>query len=677
MASWPRRTMRRRTWAPGAQRARARSRSWGAELPVDVGDDRDEGHARVTRRRLSAGRNRTWGDDVTVRASCRSVIRAASFVRLHRHTIATFCDRTATTATCAARRRGPVACATQRRGGAAARAARLPLAIIAGNRAAYREVLLAVSAAGLNPHASRCVDGLWDEVMAVVCATCASMQQPNRVDEQHEADLQERGHDCDAQTRRAGHGVCRCVGEAPGGLPSCSLRAYRSGRFRGSGSWSGRAVPTRLLLPSSSRRTWRCRSISSRTSHRRGVRVGVSVARRARVGVDLTMRVRQLLPLLLTDDTLLCASAWNDNAYLYSSADPHLVYRSEFFPGKRRAGGASAEPHRARGWPHPLRACALEAGLGWLLTRALWKELEKKWPPCCQYVLLMLLRGGGRENAQPCCHAAGAGVGTFGCGRGRTGGGASASFPTCRGRFTLEAAGSTWTTTTSMTSTRRGARTRPARRAARANLGVAWRQVFRDHALHRGPVGTPRGSGTRLSVDRYERDVIEPLLRSATLLDHGPVCRRASEAPIGTAAQTSPLSSCCCFAGCRSMRRGLRCRRRLCDAQLLPDAGSLMPPSGKVYVLYYAQAARMTTRRCGRKAGRSCGGMVAWRELRAGMCAVRSSGLFLDVGACGIWASRAGCTAACCACTTTRTTSCSWAARQRTRPGSCPKACAL
>ncbi|XP_014474863.1 PREDICTED: alpha-1,3-mannosyl-glycoprotein 2-beta-N-acetylglucosaminyltransferase isoform X1 [Dinoponera quadriceps] len=58
-------------------------------------------------------------------------------------------------------------------------------------------------------------------------------------------------------------------------------------------------------------------------------------------------------PLLVNDSSLWCVSAWNDNgkANLVDEHAPHLLYRTDFFPG-----------------------------LGWMLTRDLWLELAPKWP---------------------------------------------------------------------------------------------------------------------------------------------------------------------------------------------------------------------------------------------------------------------------------------------------------
>lgn len=59
------------------------------------------------------------------------------------------------------------------------------------------------------------------------------------------------------------------------------------------------------------------------------------------------------LPLLQTDPTLWCISAWNDNGKLtLVDQNAHdVLYRTDFFPG-----------------------------LGWMLTKSLWAELSPKWP---------------------------------------------------------------------------------------------------------------------------------------------------------------------------------------------------------------------------------------------------------------------------------------------------------
>jgi len=59
------------------------------------------------------------------------------------------------------------------------------------------------------------------------------------------------------------------------------------------------------------------------------------------------------LPLLTQDPTLICVSAWNDNgkSELVDTSALKLLYRTDFFPG-----------------------------LGWMLKKEFWLELESKWP---------------------------------------------------------------------------------------------------------------------------------------------------------------------------------------------------------------------------------------------------------------------------------------------------------
>ena len=59
----------------------------------------------------------------------------------------------------------------------------------------------------------------------------------------------------------------------------------------------------------------------------------------------------QTLRLLEEDPSVYCISAWNDQGYEHTSTDPSLLYRVETMPG-----------------------------LGWILKRTLYKELEPKWP---------------------------------------------------------------------------------------------------------------------------------------------------------------------------------------------------------------------------------------------------------------------------------------------------------
>lgn len=60
------------------------------------------------------------------------------------------------------------------------------------------------------------------------------------------------------------------------------------------------------------------------------------------------------LPILKSDPTLYCVSAWNDNGKqgLIDEVQKSMLYRSDFF-----------------------------GGLGWMLTKELWRELSPKWPP--------------------------------------------------------------------------------------------------------------------------------------------------------------------------------------------------------------------------------------------------------------------------------------------------------
>lgn len=71
------------------------------------------------------------------------------------------------------------------------------------------------------------------------------------------------------------------------------------------------------------------------------------------VAPDFFEYFRASLPLLKSDPSLWCVSAWNDNGR-DGYVDPgkaNLLYRTDFFPG-----------------------------LGWMLLREVWEELEPKWP---------------------------------------------------------------------------------------------------------------------------------------------------------------------------------------------------------------------------------------------------------------------------------------------------------
>ncbi|KAJ8334951.1 hypothetical protein SKAU_G00405900 [Synaphobranchus kaupii] len=71
------------------------------------------------------------------------------------------------------------------------------------------------------------------------------------------------------------------------------------------------------------------------------------------VAPDFFEYFRALYPILRSDPTLWCVSAWNDNGRdgLVDAGKAGLLYRTDFFPG-----------------------------LGWMLLRGLWAELEPKWP---------------------------------------------------------------------------------------------------------------------------------------------------------------------------------------------------------------------------------------------------------------------------------------------------------
>jgi alpha-1,3-mannosyl-glycoprotein beta-1,2-N-acetylglucosaminyltransferase len=70
------------------------------------------------------------------------------------------------------------------------------------------------------------------------------------------------------------------------------------------------------------------------------------------ISPDFFEYFRATYPLLHSDPTLWCVSAWNDNGKRDMVADdPELLYRTDFFPG-----------------------------LGWMLEKSTWLELEPTWP---------------------------------------------------------------------------------------------------------------------------------------------------------------------------------------------------------------------------------------------------------------------------------------------------------
>lgn len=70
-----------------------------------------------------------------------------------------------------------------------------------------------------------------------------------------------------------------------------------------------------------------------------------------KVAPDFFSYFDALTPILETDPTLFCVSAWNDNGIEPLALNGTQLHRTDFFPG-----------------------------LGWMLTRQLWEELAPKWP---------------------------------------------------------------------------------------------------------------------------------------------------------------------------------------------------------------------------------------------------------------------------------------------------------
>lgn len=71
------------------------------------------------------------------------------------------------------------------------------------------------------------------------------------------------------------------------------------------------------------------------------------------IAPDFFQYMQATLPLMEEDAMLWCVSAWNDNGkeQAIDSSRNDLFYRTDFFPG-----------------------------LGWMLSRELWEELEPIWP---------------------------------------------------------------------------------------------------------------------------------------------------------------------------------------------------------------------------------------------------------------------------------------------------------
>lgn len=70
-----------------------------------------------------------------------------------------------------------------------------------------------------------------------------------------------------------------------------------------------------------------------------------------KIAPDFFSYFHTLTPLLHSDPSLFCVSAWNDNGFSNRSGDERQLHRTDFFPG-----------------------------LGWMLTENVWHELSDKWP---------------------------------------------------------------------------------------------------------------------------------------------------------------------------------------------------------------------------------------------------------------------------------------------------------
>ena len=89
------------------------------------------------------------------------------------------------------------------------------------------------------------------------------------------------------------------------------------------------------------------------TLNRRGYHQVIIVEDDLEVAEDFFEYFEATLPILRSDPTLWCVSAWNDNGKrgLIDESKPELLYRTDFF-----------------------------GGLGWMMTRELWmNELSAKW----------------------------------------------------------------------------------------------------------------------------------------------------------------------------------------------------------------------------------------------------------------------------------------------------------
>ncbi|RWS16140.1 Alpha-1:3-mannosyl-glycoprotein 2-beta-N-acetylglucosaminyltransferase-like protein [Dinothrombium tinctorium] len=90
----------------------------------------------------------------------------------------------------------------------------------------------------------------------------------------------------------------------------------------------------------------------NQTFHSFGCNTAIIVEDDLDIAPDFFEYFRGLYPILKTDPTLWCVSAWNDNGKEGQVAnEPTLLYRTDFF-----------------------------SGLGWMLTKETWLELLDKWP---------------------------------------------------------------------------------------------------------------------------------------------------------------------------------------------------------------------------------------------------------------------------------------------------------
>lgn len=100
-------------------------------------------------------------------------------------------------------------------------------------------------------------------------------------------------------------------------------------------------------------KTREIRAVSLQQQQQQQCLTSVFLSPLMQVAPDFFEYFRALYPILRSDPTLWCVSAWNDNGRdaLVDPSKPELLYRTDFFPG-----------------------------LGWMLLKEMWDELEPKWP---------------------------------------------------------------------------------------------------------------------------------------------------------------------------------------------------------------------------------------------------------------------------------------------------------